>query len=139
MPDEALEHFERNFNRYLGWVFENIAKQFLIELNQVGQLPFKFTKIGRWWRRGEEIDLVALNEREKKALFVEVKWKDLSEREAQRVLKDLERKAELVGLEGWEKNYGFIAKSLEGKEELKKEGWFAWDLNDFETQQKIPL
>ncbi|WP_099209739.1 ATP-binding protein [Thermococcus henrietii] len=137
IPNEALEHFERNFNRYLGWVFEDIARQFLMELNRAGKLPFKFTKIGRWWRKGEEIDLVALNERERKALFVEVKWKDLSEREARGILKDLERKAELVGLEGWRKSYGLVAKNVEGKEELKKEGWLVWDLGDFERLREI--
>ncbi|MCD6373086.1 MAG: ATP-binding protein [Thermococcus sp.] len=120
------------FNTYVGRAFEGIARQFLIELNHVGQLPFKFTKIGRWWRRGEEIDLVALNEHERKALFVEVKWNDLSEREARGILRDLERKAELVGLEGWEKGYGVVAKSVEGKEELREEGWLAWDLEEFE-------
>nr|WP_251950725.1 DUF234 domain-containing protein [Thermococcus argininiproducens] len=36
--------------------------------------------MGRWWHRDEKNRVVALNEREKKALFVEVKWKSLSER-----------------------------------------------------------
>ena len=120
------------FNAYVGRAFEDIAKQFLIELNRSGQLPFKFTKIGRWWKKGEEIDLVALNEREKKALFVEVKWKDLSEREARGVLRDLERKAELVGLKDYEKSYGLVAKKVNGKEALRAEGWLVWDLEDFE-------
>lgn len=31
-------------------------------------------KVGRWWDKNEEIDIVALNEDEKKALFGEVKW-----------------------------------------------------------------
>lgn len=76
---------------------------------------------------------MALNEREKKALFVEVKWKDLSEREVRGILKDLERKVELVSLEGWEKHYGLIAKSVEGKEGLREDCWLVWDLGDFET------
>jgi len=121
------------FNTYVGRAFEDIARQFLIELNRAGKLPFRFTKIGRWWRKGEEIDLVALNEREKKVLFVEVKWKDLSGRKARGVLKELERKSELVGLEEWEESYGLVAKKVEGKEKLKKEGWLAWDLEDFES------
>ncbi|MDK2915076.1 MAG: uncharacterized protein PWQ79_1991, partial [Thermococcaceae archaeon] len=75
--------------------------------------------------------LVALNERERKALFVEVKWKELSEREARGVLKDLERKAELLGLEDWENYYGLMAKRVERKESLRKEGWLVWDLGDF--------
>ena len=52
----------------------------MIGLNRAQKLPFRFTRIGRWWRKGEEVDLVALNESEKKALCVEVKWKKLSER-----------------------------------------------------------
>jgi len=132
MPDEALEHFEREFNRYLGWVFEGIARDFLIELNKAKRLPFRFTRIGRWWKRNEEIDLVALNESEKKALFVEVKWKNLSEREAKGILRDLERKSELVGLKGWERFYGIVEKRVEGKEELRAEGYLVWDLKDFE-------
>ena len=131
---ESLEfwgEFLEDYNRYLGGVFEDVAKQFLIALNRAGELPFKFTKIGRWWRKGEEIDLVALNEREKKALFVEVKWKELEEREARGILKDLERKAELVGLDGWEKSYGLVAKDISEKDELKNENCLAWDLEDF--------
>ena len=131
-PEGALEEFEGEFNHYLGFAFEEIAKQFLIELNRASKLPFRFTKIGRWWHRGEEIDLVALNEREKKVLFVEVKWKELSEREARGVLKDLERKGELVGLEGWEESYGLVAKRVEGKVGLRRESWQVWDLEDFE-------
>lgn len=121
-----------DIDHYTGGVFEGVAKEFLLRLNKHGELPFKFTKIGRWWHKGEEIDLVALNEREKKALFVEVKWKELKEKEARGILKDLERKAELVGLEEWEKYYGLVAKRVEGKGELREEGWQVWDLRDFE-------
>jgi len=127
-----IENFDEEYNRYLGFVFEKIAGQFLKELNKSGKLPFRFTKLGRWWRKGEEIDLVALNERGKKALFVEVKWKDLSEREAKRILKDLERKAELVELEEWEHYYGIVAKGIKGREKLKEEGQLVWDLRDFD-------
>ncbi len=131
LPDEALEHFERNFNRYLGWVFEKVAKQFLVELNRAGKLPFRFMKIGRWWQKGEEIDLVALNEREEKALLVEVTWKDLSGRKACGILRDLERKSKLVGLDGWGKSYALIARRVEEKEELRTEGYPTWDLSEF--------
>ncbi|MFH0802702.1 MAG: DUF234 domain-containing protein [bacterium] len=33
-----------------------------------------FDKVGRWWNKDGEIDLVALNEEENKILFGEVKW-----------------------------------------------------------------
>ena len=131
LPEVPLENFRRNFNRYVGFAFEWIARQFLIELNKVGKLPFRFTKIGRWWKKNEEIDLVALNEREKKALLVEVKWKSLNEREARGILRALDRKGEILGLEGWEKQYGTLAKKVEGKEDLREEGFLVWDLEDF--------
>ena len=73
-----------------------------------------------------------MNEREKKALLVEVKWKDLSEREARGILKDLERKDELVGLEEWKKSYELVAKKVEGRDELREEDWVVWDLRYFE-------
>ncbi|ASJ15679.1 ArsR family transcriptional regulator [Thermococcus chitonophagus] len=131
LPDEAIGNFERNFNRYLGWIFEKIARQLLIELNEAGELPFRFTKIGRWWHKNEEIDIVALNEREKKALFVEVKWRELSERDAKRILEKLERKAELVELKEWDKLYGLVAKKIEKKETLRERGYLALELDDF--------
>ncbi|WP_297463680.1 DUF234 domain-containing protein [Thermococcus sp.] len=123
--------FLEEYNAYLGGIFEDVARQFLIKLNKAGRLPFRFTKVGRWWRKGEEIDIVALNERERRALLVEIKWKDLSMRKARGVLKDLERKGELIGLEGWEKSYGLVARKVKGKERLGENGFLAWDLSDF--------
>ncbi|WP_371731561.1 ATP-binding protein [Thermococcus sp. MV11] len=125
------------FNTYIGRAFEEVSKQFLIQLNKSGNLPFMFTKVGRWWHKSEEIDLVALSEGEKKALFVEVKWKELSEREARGILKDLERKTGLVALDGWDKSCGLVAKKVEGKDGLREEGWLVWDLEDFERLREI--
>ena len=126
-----IEEIRESYPHYLGFVFEKVAREFLIKLNKVGRLPFRFTKIGCWWHKEEEIDLVALNEREGKTLFVEVKWKELSEREARGILKDLKRKSELVGLEDYEGYYGLVAKSIKGKEKLREEGPLVWDLRDF--------
>jgi hypothetical protein len=127
--DGALEDFEANFNQFLGKPFERIAKEFLIELNRGSSLPFRFTKIGKWWHKGEEIDLIGLNDKEKKVLFVEIKWRDLSFKEAKKILKRLERRAELVGLRDYEHYFGIIAKRLEKKEKIS--GALTFDLGDF--------
>ena len=132
----VVEFVMEDLNQYLGTIFEGIVKEYLHRLNKEGELPFKFTKIGRWWHKNEEIDLVTLNERERKALFVEVKWKELSEGEAKKILKDLERKAELVNLEEWDKNYGVVAKHVKGKEKMREKGWPVWDLQDFKNIQR---
>ena len=136
-PEPAVEDFRRNFNSYLGKTFEKVAGEFLVKLIKEKMLP-PYTRFGRWWHKGEEIDLVALNERERKALFVEAKWKNLSEREARGILKDLKRKSGLVGLDDWEKSYGIVAKRIEEKSELRGEGYLAWDLDDFKELVERP-
>ena len=130
LAEEVWERSAEDFNLYLGSVFERVVRNPEVFLKLTG---FRFTKLGRWWRKGEEIDLVALNEREKRALFAEVKWKELSGREARGILRDLERKAGLVRLEGWEKNYGLVAKKVERKEALRERGWLVGDLRDFQS------
>jgi len=57
-----------------------------------------------WWghyrdgkkRKELEIDAVALNENTKEILFVECKWKDLSLRQADKILDDLKKKSHYV-------------------------------------------
>ena len=122
-----------DLQRILGVRFEDVAREFLIELNKAEKLPSKFTRIGRWWHRGEEIDLVAVDGNMKKVLLVEVKWKDMRKREARGVLKDLKRKFKLMGLEGWEAYFGLMARKVEGKGDLREEGFNVWDLDDLEV------
>ena len=37
------------YDQYLGHIFEDIVKQYIIDLNIVGKLPFTFERIGRQW------------------------------------------------------------------------------------------
>ncbi|MFA4646081.1 ATP-binding protein [Pyrococcus kukulkanii] len=129
--------FEMNwgdFNAYVGKAFEGVAKEFLIEMNKRKGLPFKFSKIGRWWHKGEEIDIVALGD--DKALFVEVKWREINKKEARRVVRELERKATLLDLNVKE-YYGIFAKRIKEKDELREQGLLAWDLDDLDKATKI--
>jgi len=90
-------------------------------------LPFRFTRIGKWWSRQEEIDWIALNDKEKKALFVEVKWSNLGLKDVRRILRSLKEKSELVGLKGYEHHYMLI-----GKRAKKIEDELVIDLEDLE-------
>ena len=130
----SFEDFREDFNQYLGEVFERVGKEFLIRLNRKGVLPFRFTKIGRWWDKGEEIDLVALNSLNGDAGFFEVKWKEMRAREAEKILKRLREKSARLDPRG-EKYYGLIAKSVKGKDKLREKGYLAFDLSDFEFFQ----
>ncbi len=121
---------KEEMSSYFGKKFENFAKKELIS-----RLLPAHRRVGKWWHRGEEIDLVALNESTKEIAFLECKWSKVNEKEAEKILADLKRKAMLVKWHNSKRRerYGIIAKKIEGKEKLRSSGVLAFDLQDFET------
>ncbi len=120
------------FNAYLGFIFEDICKEFLIETK-----IFDFTKIGKWWHKDKEIDIVALNERTKEILFAECKWQNKVN--AEKVCKELLEKASYVEWHSDErKEYLAVfaksfSKKIDGFEGRKV---FCFDLNGMEKRLK---
>jgi AAA+ ATPase superfamily predicted ATPase len=70
--DFLLEKIKEEYNDYLGRIFEDVLLEIFKERRDL--LPFKPTRIGRWWGKGQEIDLVAVDERHDKILFLEAKY-----------------------------------------------------------------
>jgi hypothetical protein len=69
-----------DFDSYIGaTVFEGICQDYLWKLNSRRELPFEFSRAGRWWgndqrkREQSEIDIIAFHK--KQALFCECKWR----------------------------------------------------------------
>lgn len=127
-PEMGKKLVLKDLNTYFGKTFENVAEEFLISLNKEGRLPFRFMEIGRWWDKGEEIDLIAFNKATREALFCEVKWKDLTRREAEQVVERLKEKTFRVKGK-WTGYYCLIAKSIEGKRDMN---FLAFDMGDIE-------
>ena len=74
-PEYVLSKIESELDQYIGPVFENICVEFLHRSNEEKKLPFVFQNIGSWWnRKGDEIDIVALNDDTKDILIGECKW-----------------------------------------------------------------
>lgn len=125
-----IDLIKRDYNRYLGGIFEHVAKQFLIkEKDRI----FNFTKIGKWWHREQEIDVVAMNELNGEILFLECKWQDLKQGEAGKILSELADKSKYVR---WNNDtrkefYGILGRKIEGKEGLRSEGFVVFDIEDF--------
>lgn len=69
-----LNHLDTYVSEFMGFAFENITRELLLDLNRQNRAPFSFYRIGRWWDRQSEIDLVALNPETRQTLFVECKW-----------------------------------------------------------------
>ena len=69
---KGIYRIKDNFNSYLGQIFESV----LLEIFRTRRdlLPFKPTKIGKWWGKEQEIDIIAIDEKYDKILFVEVKY-----------------------------------------------------------------
>jgi AAA+ ATPase superfamily predicted ATPase len=137
-PDRALieldethlivKKIKKELNTFTGQVFEEMCEQFLIR-----KKPITFTKIGKWWHKDQEINIVGLNESKKHAVFFECKWKNLSYNASLKILDDLEEKANFVKWRNTQRKeqYGLIAKKIENKEDLRKKGFLVYDLDDW--------
>ncbi len=100
----------REYNQFLGPVYEEVVRQLLPEI-----MSWTPTRLGRWWDKDVEVDLVAINDELKRALLVEVKWSDLSGREIDRILDRLKEKGKLL-LPGYEKEYLVVGRTVEPAE-----------------------
>lgn len=75
LSQRVMNSIKKDFNSFVGNIFEDICKESLISLNENNQLPFVFTDMSRWWNReGDEIDIVCLNKTRREISFAECKW-----------------------------------------------------------------
>lgn len=68
---------DENLEAFVGKAFEGIIKELFIEYQnrKIKGHTISFDQIGSWWdRNGNEIDILALNSREKVLIACEVKW-----------------------------------------------------------------
>jgi AAA+ ATPase superfamily predicted ATPase len=77
-------------------VFERIARETLWAMGGAKRLPLRLTKLGRWWEKDQEIDIVGIGEDGN--LYCEVKWSEGVD--AVPILERLKEKARAVGLRG---------------------------------------
>ena len=87
-----------DYTVYMGKVFEDICKEYLLIRNTKGTLPFVMTNIGAWWgtdpatKKAEEIDIVGMGGNN--YIFGECKWQN--KKTGIEVLEKLQKRAELV-------------------------------------------
>jgi len=126
---EVAGTIKKEFPEYLGKKFEQFSMEILPHLG-----IFSFTRTGRWWHKEKEIDIVALNEPEKKILFCECKWQENAD--ARRILNELKEKAKSVQWHNKERkeHYAIFAKSF--KRKRKEPGVFMFDQKDMEKALK---
>ncbi len=123
--DEVFQKIMRNLNTYYGLAFERL----ILEMLAHKLIDFGHSEVRRWWHKGDEIDALAFTPNE--AIAIEVKWRDLSREEAEKILDELVRKARRIGFKGEVRHY-LIAKRIERKKRIN-----ALDLKDLEKAVKI--
>ncbi|MCI4445676.1 MAG: ATP-binding protein [Candidatus Aminicenantes bacterium] len=94
--DLVLEIIRNDITSLVAENYEQVAREIL---SRDQTKIFSFDRLGRWWDRNEEIDLVALNEKEKKILLGEVKWSNKPV--GLNILEELKRKSSLID---WERS-----------------------------------
>lgn len=119
-------------NNFVGFAYEEIALEYLKASPRFSDYLF-----GRWWDKEEEIDVVGLDSSRSRIIFGEIKWKDLSEKDARQVLNRLVEKAvDVKWRDGKksesspEKKYLLIGKKVGGKKRLLEDGYLVMELDD---------
>lgn len=73
-PEPVYREVMDSLDQFTGPVFEEIARAYVPTLHRQGRIPWTPERIGSWWDRRDEIDVAAVNFREKKILLGECKW-----------------------------------------------------------------
>lgn len=84
---------------HIAFVYEDVCKERMWELNAENAWPFHFSKLGRFWDSNDEIDITALDPEGKNLILGECKF--WTEPVGISVLRDLEAKTASVP---WERN-----------------------------------
>lgn len=80
--DKAADEIMGEINEYMGPVFEDICRQYLIRRAKAGTLPFIPYTIGKWWgnnpviKAQDDVDLLALDRNGESGIFVECKFRN---------------------------------------------------------------
>jgi uncharacterized protein len=117
--DGGLSHrlwqmIEDNFRAFVALTFEEVCLAWMVRQAQQEKLPFAADNVGAHWSKTVQVDVVAINWRERKILLGECKWGDatvsrrvlteLIEVKTPKVLADLPNGAD------WTVHYAFFAR-----------------------------
>jgi AAA+ ATPase superfamily predicted ATPase len=128
LEEKVWSNMKEDFNTYLGNVFEEISKEYIVSGIKSGKMEIDADVVGRWQYEEKEIDIVTYSSRERRGILFEVKWKELSYNDARSIISNLIERGNQIRIE--RKEYGIIAKKILDKGRLRKEGYVALDLED---------
>lgn len=93
LAQDVLERrIQPHLAHFVAPVFEQLCQEWIRRRAAAGELSFEPERVGRWWTRGQEIDVVAFDR--ERVLFGECKWS--TSPVGPQVLRDLQEKAAQV-------------------------------------------
>lgn len=122
--DKIRKSLVRN---HIAFVYEDVCRERMWEMNAKGVWPFYYSKLGRYWDSKEEIDIAAIDPDGKNLILGECKY--WQEPVGVSVLRELEAKAKTVSWEKEKRKTWFVLFSVNGfTEELRTEAAARTDL-----------
>lgn len=117
LHDEVEKRISEQLRAFVGMTaFEELSREWVLTQARSGKLPFGVELVGSHWSGGVQVDVVAINWREKQILLGESKWqaesirkrivRDLIEVKTPKVLKILPEMGE-----GWQVHYAFFSRN----------------------------
>lgn len=109
----VMSKIKKNLVRnHIAFVYEDVCKERMWQLNAEDAWPFHFAKLGRYWDAQTEIDIVALDPEGKNIVFGECKY--WQEPVGVDVLTKLEAKVRSVSWERNSRNVWYVLFSISG-------------------------
>ena len=131
LEEELLGIIKKDIENLLATRFEFLVREFIIDLAKDKRLPIEPRKIGRWWRKKYEIDILVMG-KNKPCLAITCRWGRLSLKKALEEIEKTKNASSHIEVKVSNISYGIIARKLERKEELRELGYLAYDLEDME-------
>ena len=120
----ARKNFDKEFNTYLGEVFEDICREIIMETEMID-----YTQMRRWWWKDKEIDITAVKEDENKIFLGECKWRE--DVNAKKIVSKLTKKARHLKWKNDHRQENYLVFSKSFSERTEKAQCF--DLDDLRT------
>jgi uncharacterized protein len=111
MAEALWQRIKEEFPAFVGaTTFKELCRQWVVAQARAGKMPFVPEYVGSHWSTTEQIDVVAINWREKAILFGECKWGDDVVRRSV-VRKLMARSANVVPGPEWHVYYAFFGRN----------------------------
>jgi len=108
--DYVIQSIKNTYEHHLSVLYEDACLQLMRDLMMKGII--RFTSLGKWWLRNEEINIVALDEESNTTYFAECKWSN--KKVGTDIYENLVRKSSLVDWHKGKRNNKFLLFSKSG-------------------------